>query len=93
MARNNIPPNTPFDIIATANGHSGHYDYRQFQGRFSAEDQKNLDKAYEHWLKARHKSDRDDIAKDEGKMQEIMALYDIPRDVPYDLLASGARGY
>jgi hypothetical protein len=41
----------------------------------------------------RRKSDRDDFAKDEGKMQEIMARYNIPRDVPYDLLASGARGY
>jgi hypothetical protein len=93
MARNNIPPNTPFDVIATANGNSVHYDYRQFQGKFSEDDQKDFDKAYEHWLKDRRKGDRDDVAKDEGKMQEIMARYDIPRDVPYDLLASGARGY
>jgi hypothetical protein len=41
----------------------------------------------------RARRDRDDIAKDEGKMQEIMAKYDIPRDVPYDVLASGNRGY
>lgn len=93
MARNNIPPNTQFDVIATGNGYSTHYDYRQFQGKFSAQDQKDFDKAYEHWLKDRRKSDRDDIAKDEGKMQEIMARYDIPRDVPYDLLASSGRGY
>jgi hypothetical protein len=74
--------------------YSPHYDVRQFQGRFSAEDQKKFDKAYEHWLEDRRKSDRDDLAKDEGKMQEMMmARYNIPRDVPYDVLASGARGY
>ena len=41
----------------------------------------------------RRKHDQDDIAKDEDKMQEIMAWYNIPRDVPYAALASGARGY
>lgn len=92
MQRYNIPPDTPFDAIATANGYQ-HYDYRQFQGRLSPDDQKKFDKAYEHWLDDRRKHDRDDIAKDEGKMQEIMARYSIPRDVPYDVLASGTRGY
>jgi hypothetical protein len=93
MQRYNIAADTPFDAIATANGYSDHYDVRQFQGRFSPDDQKKFDKAYEHWLDARRQRDRDDIAKNEGKMQEIMARYNIPRDVPYDALASGARGY
>jgi hypothetical protein len=93
MARYNIPPDTPFDAIATSNGYSGRYDVREFQGKFSSDDQKKYDKAYEHWLSDRRKGDRDDIAKDEGKMQELMARYNIPRDVPYDVLASGARGY
>lgn len=93
MARYQIPPDTPFDAIATANGDYRHYDVRQFQGRFSPEDQKKFDKAYEHWLDHRRKRDRDDIAKDEGKMLEIMGRYNIPRDVPYDVLSSGARGY
>jgi hypothetical protein len=93
MARYNIPPDTPFDALATSNGYSQHYDVRQFQGKFSPDDQKKFDKAYEHWLEDRRKSDRDDLAKDEGKMQEIMARYNIPRDVPYDMLASGGRGY
>ncbi len=74
-------------------GDARHYDVRQFQGRFSHEDQKKFDKAYEDWTEHRRKRDRDDIAKDEGKMLEIMARYNIPRDVPYDVLASGARGY
>jgi hypothetical protein len=93
MSRYHIPPDTPFDAIATSNGHSRHYDVREFQGRFSPDDQKKFDKAYEHWLNDRRKRDHDDLAKDEGKMQEIMARYNIPRDIPYDVLASGARGY
>jgi hypothetical protein len=93
MERNNIPFDTPFDTVASSNGYAPRYDYRQFQGKFSEEDQKKFDKAYEHWINDRQKNDRDDLAKDEGKMQEIMARYNIPRDVPYDQLASGGRGY
>ena len=93
MARNNIPPDTPFDAVATANGYAGRIDYRQYQGKFSPDDQKKFDKAYEKWLKDREENDRDDLAKDEGKMQEVMARYNIPRDVPYHMLASSARGY
>jgi len=33
------------------------------------------------------------MAKEEGKMQEIMARYNIPRDVPYDAVVSGGRAY
>jgi len=93
MARYNIPPNTPFDAIATTNGYSRHYDYRDFQGRLSAEDQEKFNKEYDHWLNDRRKADRDDIAKHEGKMQEIMSRYNIPRDVPYDVIASSGRSY
>lgn len=93
MSRYNIPVDTPFDAIATSGGESRHYDIKQFQGRFSKNDQKRFDEAYEDWVEHRRKNDRDDVAKDEGKMLEIMARYNIPRDVPYDALASGARGY
>jgi hypothetical protein len=93
MARYNIPQGTSFDAVATTNGYSRRYDYREFQGRLSAEDQEKFNKEYEHWLNDRRKNDRDDIAKHEGKMQEIMARYNIPRDVPYDLIASTRRGY
>lgn len=94
MERNNIPLVTPFAAVASSGGrYSRQYDYRQFQGKFSDEDQKKFDKAYEHWVNDRQRGDRDDLAKDEGKMQEIMARYNIPRDVPYDMLASGGRGY
>ena len=93
MQRYNIPPDTPFDQIATVAGYGGRMDVRQYQGRLSPDDQKHFDKAYEHWQNDRARRDQDDIAKDEGKMQEIMAKYNIPRGVPYDVLASGNRGY
>ncbi len=93
MIRYNIPANAPFGAIATSNGYSRHYDVREFQARLSPEDQQKFNKEYEHWLNDRRKGDRDDIAKHEGKMQEIMARYNIPRDVPYDVIASGGRGY
>jgi hypothetical protein len=92
MNRYNIPPNTPFAQIATGNGVS-RIDVTQYQGRLSPDDQKKFDKAYEKWQRDRAQHDRDDIAKDEGKMQEIMAKYNIPREVPYDALSSGNRGY
>ena len=93
MTRNNIPPDTPFDRIATVGGYAPHYDVREYQGRLTPDDQKRFDKAYEKWQRDRARHDRDDIAKDEGKMEEIMAKYNIPRGVPYDALASGNRGY
>jgi hypothetical protein len=93
MQRDGIPPNTPFAAIATTNGYGQHYDVRQYQGRFSPDDQKKFDKAYEKWRSDRAKHDRDDYAKDQEKLNEIMAKYNIPRDVPYDVLVSGNRGY
>lgn len=93
MQRYNIPPNTPFADIATVQGYAPRVDVAQYQGRFSPDDQKKYDKAYEHWQNDRARHDRDDIAKDEGKMEEIMAKYNIPRNVPYSALASGNRGY
>jgi hypothetical protein len=93
MQRNNIPPDAPFDSIATVNGYNYHNDARQYQGRLSPDDQKKFDKAFEKWQSARARHDRDDVQKNEEKMQAIMARYNIPRDVPYQLLSSGSRGY
>jgi hypothetical protein len=93
MSRYNIPPNTPFNEIATGSGYARRESVRQYQGRFSPDDQKKFDKAYEKFQRDRAKHDRDDYAKDEQKLNEIMAKYNIPRDVPYDVLVSGNRGY
>ncbi|HKS74583.1 MAG TPA: hypothetical protein VJQ82_15370 [Terriglobales bacterium] len=93
MARYNIPPDTPYDEVARGNGYSRRDDSREFQGRFSPEDQRNFDNAYDHWLHERREGDRRGVAEQESRMQEIMAHYNIPRDVPYDELASRGRGY
>jgi len=94
MARYNIPPNTSFDEIASTNGYSQpRYNYRDFQGRLSRDDQQRFDKSYQHWMHERSENDRNGMAKEEGKMQEIMARYNIPRDVPYDAVVSGGRAY
>jgi hypothetical protein len=93
MQRNNIPQNTPFDAIATTSRYAPRENVREYQGRFSPDDQKKFDKAYEKFQRDRAKHDRDDYAKDEEKLNEIMAKYNIPRDVPYNVLVSGNRGY
>jgi hypothetical protein len=89
MARYNIPTNTPFESIATLNGYSRHYDYGEFRGRLSPDEQNKFNKEYREWLEERREGDRNGTAKHEGKMQEIMARNNIPRDVPYDVIASG----
>jgi len=93
MARYNIPPNTAFAEIATANGYAPRYSHRDFQGRLSPDDQQKFDKSYQHWLHERQENDRGGMAKEEGHMQEIMARYNIPRDVPYDVIVSGGGRY
>ncbi|HLV88062.1 MAG TPA: hypothetical protein VKV39_13845 [Candidatus Sulfotelmatobacter sp.] len=92
MERNNIPPDTPFEAIASANGDGAFQGGREYQ-RFSPEDQSHFDRIYDHWLESRRRHDRNDIEKDERRMQDMMARYDIPRDVPYDDLTSHVRRY
>lgn len=61
--------------------------------RLSPEDQHQFDKAYTKWVNDTRKNDRDDLARDVRKMQEIMARYNIPANVPYEEIASTGRGY
>src|SRR5438309_6138920 len=67
--------------------------FAQGQVRLSAEDQKEFDKHYTKWVNDTRKNDRDDIAKDVRKMQEIMARYNIPPNVPYEQIASSGNAY
>src|SRR5439155_26552319 len=66
--------------------------FAQGQVRLSAEDQKKFDKHYAKWVNDTRKNDRDDIAKDVHHMQEIMAQYNIPANVPYDQIATPGGG-
>src|SRR5438132_13212389 len=83
MAKYNIPAKVPYDQIAR-NG-SG---VRVYQSRLSADDQREFDKYYTKWVNDTRKNDRDDVAKDVGRMQEIMARNNIPANVPFEQIAS-----
>lgn len=103
MARNNIPPDVPFDQLATPGGYQNNsYNngndysrggYASGHTRLSADDQREFDKAYTKWVNDSRKNDRDDLEKDTRKMQDIMARYNIPSNVPYDQIASQNAGY
>ena len=99
MARYNIPPNVPFAAIATngyaagPNGTYPPYAYGQQPQRLSAKDRRDFDKYYRHWQDAKRKKDVDDIDKNARKMQDIMARYNIPANVPFDRIASPGEQY
>lgn len=100
MAHYNIPPNVPFDQIATngtgaypanspySNGAYGNPGYGR--SRLSSDDQKKFNHYYQKWVDARRKNDRDDIDKNAHHMQDIMAHYNIPANVPFDQIASAS---
>ena len=99
MGRNNIPQDVPFDQIASPgryqNDYNENYGRRGYYGqtRLSPEDQREFDKVYAKWEHDSRRNDRDDIEKDARKMQDIMARYNIPSNVPYDRIASPDVGY
>ncbi len=101
MARYNIPPSTPFQAIASNgytagayNGPNPPYAYPTAQPqRLSDKDQKNFDKAYQHWVDARRKRDMDDVDSNARKMEDIMARYNIPANVPFDQVATPGAAY
>jgi hypothetical protein len=103
MARNNIPPDVPVDQIATPaaypnnqynnNAYSNSTYNGNAQNRLSPDDQRDFDKAYAKWVNDNRKNDRDDLDKDQRKMQDIMARYNIPSDTPYDQIASPNSAY
>jgi hypothetical protein len=98
MARNNIPSDVPYDQVAST-GSAGGYPASSYpsQSRLSPDDQREFDKNYSRWMDDNRSNDRDDIAKDAARMQEIMARYNIPANVPFDQIASNGaysnRGY
>ena len=93
MARYNIPANVAFETIATsgyaAAPNAYPYGYAQPTQRLSAKDQADFDHYYREWLEAKHKKHVGDIDKNARKMQDIMARYNIPANVPFDRVASG----
>jgi hypothetical protein len=97
MARNHIPSTVPYDELATraaypGNGQSVYPPAGYGDTRLSPEDQRDFDKAYSKWVDDSRKNDRDDLEKDTRRMQDIMARYNIPSNVPYDQIASHDLG-
>jgi len=98
MARNNIPVDVPFDQVAsTGYVGTGGYEERRYapsgaNGRLSPEDQRDFDRFYAQWVDDNRRNDRPDAARDADHMQDIMAHYNIPSNVPYDQIASPNAG-
>ncbi len=88
MDRNHISPDVPFDRLAST---GATYPVHVYQGRLSADEQKDFDKYYTKWVNDTRKNDRDDIAKDVRHMQEIMARKNIPANIPFDEIASAGN--
>ena len=68
---------------------NGYYGQPQAT-RLTPHDQQQFDKYYAKWVDATRKGDQDDITDNAGKMQAIMAKYNIPSTVAFDQIASGA---
>ncbi len=62
--------------------------YENNSPRLSSDDQREFDQVYSKWVDDIRRNDRDDVRKDERRMQDIMARYNIPSDVPYDRIVS-----
>lgn len=97
MSRNHIPSTVAYEELATraASSAYGQNVYGQSgygQTRLSPDDQREFDKVYSKWLDDSRKNDRDDLEKDTRRMQDIMARYNIPSNVPYDQIASPDGG-
>jgi hypothetical protein len=92
MARNHIPSTVPFDELATRTGYPGNGQVGYGETRLTPDDQREFDNAYSKWVDDSRKNDPDDLARDTRRMQDIMARYNIPSNVPYDQIASHNLG-
>ena len=76
------PAQSTLMTAAWQNGYGQYPTYGQPM-RLSADDQQKFDSYYQHWVDASRKNDRDDIEKNARHMQDIMAHYNIPSNVPF----------
>jgi hypothetical protein len=60
-----------------------------WRGRLSAEDQERFDSYYSRWVGYRRDNNHEQIESMEKRMREVMDRNHIPRDVPFDQIASG----
>jgi tRNA C32,U32 (ribose-2'-O)-methylase TrmJ len=88
MSRNNIPPDVPFDAVASSGGREDRDHDRRERSRLSPEDQQRFDNYYSRWLEYRRTKNRDEAASMEKRMRDVMSRNNIPPDVPFDEVAS-----
>ena len=84
-----IPTSVPYDAIATSNAW---VNYKQYRSRLSLTDQAQFDSYYQQWLNYKRLDNREDILRTEGRMQDILQHYGIPRSVPYAALTTPHTG-
>jgi hypothetical protein len=60
----------------------------QWHGRLSPNDQRKFDSYYSRWVEYKRTNNRDQIVSMEHRMQDLMAHYRIPANVPYWQIAS-----
>ncbi len=60
----------------------------QWHGRLSPNDQRRFDSYYSRWVDYKRTDNRDQIVSMEHRMQDVMAHYRIPANVPYWQIAS-----
>ena len=97
MSRYNIPSDVPYERIASQNyqgspdrSYSAPAPSPQWRGRLALSEQREFDKWYAKWVNDTRKNDRDDIARDETKLGEIMSRNGIPSTVHYGEIASNS---
>lgn len=61
---------------------------QNWHATLSADDQRDFDNYYGKWMEATRKNDRDAISENTRKMQDLMARYNVPANVPFDQIAS-----
>jgi len=91
--RYNIPGNTPYFWVAS-NARDEDWDrweQNRWRGQLSPDDQRRFDSYFGRWMQYRQTNNRDETASMEKRMFDIYATYNIPRQVPWDVVASGGR--
>jgi hypothetical protein len=68
-------------------------DYYRQNRQLSSEDQGRFDSYYQRWLNYRRTNNRDEVVSMEKRMYDVYDHYGIPRDTPFDRVASRGGRY
>lgn len=88
--RYGIPSGTPYFVVAS-NARDDDWDRwerNRWRGMLSPDDQRRFDSYFSRWMQYRQTNNRDQTASMEQRMFDIYATYRIPRQVPWDAVAS-----